>query len=543
MSVVMTEDQLSRLIQSLMSTSITEMSRISFAKCTSRFNGERNYDRVEEFIAAITIFKKIENIGDDDALEGLGLLLIDTASTWWQGVKQEAKTWSSALNLIRAAFAPKKQPHEIYVDLFSSHQRDREPIDDFLCAKRALLAQLPSKRHKEEEQIDLIYGLLNTEMKRQVPRSDVKTFTDLLTKCRHFENLREPLPYDKDQETVNKPRQKRCTFCTKRGHAIEECRKRAAAESKASDVAEPIKCYGCGAQGVYRSNCTNCKNQETPPKPVHFYSMVPTPIQGGVKIPTIEVSINDWAGYAYLDSAARTSIAGAKLYKMMVKAGATFTESAANINLADGSSKMLTLLSTTTIITIGDRNLPITMVAIPEAEETRTLLGIDFLESAGIVLNLPQRCWSFIDNPKKHYQFLQLRTEAVMTEKSVSKHLAMKMDFMDSCTNEEETKEVSQFMKWARELAILSPMPETPPDTAQASPPKIRKWNPIKLDSPPPIVRPREPWAENEDIVRRKDPRVNYIPINPTQLYSLDVSFHNCPLLALRYLRWAPVVV
>ncbi|CAG9093180.1 unnamed protein product [Plutella xylostella] len=524
----MTEDQLSRLIQSLMSTSITEMSRKSFAKCTSRFNGERNYDRVEEFIAAITIFKKIENIGDDDALEGLGLLLIDTASTWWQGVKQEAKTWSSALNLIRAAFAPKKQPHEIYVDLFSSHQRDREPIDDFLCAKRALLAQLPSKRHKEEEQIDLIYGLLNTEMKRQVPRSDVKTFSDLLTKCRHFENLREPLSSDKDPETVNKPRQKRCTFCTKRGHAIEECRKRAAAESKASNVAEPIKCYGCGAQGVYRSNCTNCKNQETPPKPVHFYSMVPTPIQGGVKIPTIEVSINDWAGYAYLDSAARTSIAGAKLYKMMVTAGATFTESAANINLADGSSKMLTLLSTTTIITIGDRNLPITMVAIPEAEETH------FLESAGIVLNLPQRCWSFIDNPKKHYQFLQLRTEAVMTEKSVSKHLAMKMDFMDSCTNEEETKEVSQFMKWARELAILSPMPETPPDTAQASPPKIRKWNPIKLDSPPPIVRPREPWAENEDIVRRKDPRVNYIPINPTQLYSLDVSFHNNVDILLR---------
>lgn len=74
-------------LQSLVSTSITEMSSKSFAKCTSRFNGERNHDRVEEYITAITIFKKIENIGNDDAVEGLGQLLVDTASTRCQGVK------------------------------------------------------------------------------------------------------------------------------------------------------------------------------------------------------------------------------------------------------------------------------------------------------------------------------------------------------------------------------------------------------------------------------------------------------------------------
>lgn len=42
-------------------------------------------------------------------------------------------------------------------------------------------------------------------------------------------------------------------------------------------------------------------------------------------------------------------------------------------------------------ISLGGRENKIKMIALPDALENKTLLGIDFLETAMIVLNTPQR--------------------------------------------------------------------------------------------------------------------------------------------------------
>ncbi|XP_045488701.1 uncharacterized protein LOC123690076 [Pieris rapae] len=474
------------------------MQRTSFAKCLSRFSGVRDFNLVEEFINAISIFKKIENISDDDAIEGLGLLLTGQASTWWQGVKSEAKTWTSAINLIRESFAPKKQPHEIYLELFSTRQGFKESIDTFLCTKRALLSQLPTQRHKEEDQIDLIYGLLNIYLKKHIPRSEIKTFRDLLTKGRHFQNL-------KNNEEGEISITKRCNYCKKRGHMEDECRKKQFNENKTKNMEKPgVKCYGCGTPGVYRSNCLNCKSQETPPKPVQFYSIIKKTIEDGVKIPIIEVKIKNSNGYAYLDSAARTSIAGSTLYELLLKEGYTFREKEAIINLADGSTKQMKLKEITIEMNIGNRCLPITLSAMPEGKNTRTLLGIDFLESAGIVLNLPQRSWYFIDAPETIFPFLQLKNTPALTINNSQS--VKKLDFTNNITNESPT----DFFKWFNEMKMLSPIPDTPPyvkDELKTSPVDKQEWKLKRLNTPPPISRPREPRAENETL-KHKDPRV-----------------------------------
>lgn len=62
----------------------------------------------------------------------------------------------------------------------------------------------------------------------------------------------------------------------------------------------PVSCYGCGAAGVFRSNCT-CKATESPPKPVAFYTLQ-TSIKDHVKIPTIEISVKGKNGYAYIEA-------------------------------------------------------------------------------------------------------------------------------------------------------------------------------------------------------------------------------------------------
>uniref|UniRef100_A0A2H1WJ00 SFRICE_010872 n=1 Tax=Spodoptera frugiperda TaxID=7108 RepID=A0A2H1WJ00_SPOFR len=256
--VVMTQEQFTALITKLTEAHESGNRQKSFAACTKR---------------------------DEDALEGLTLLLSGAAATWWNGVKSDIKKWSQALDVIKSAFAPKMQQHEIYLEVYSKRQTT-ESIEAFL----------PAKRHKEEEHLDFVYGLLNITNKKEIARTEIKTFAELLERGRHNECLAK----EAGEVTVPTPLErkppKRYSFCGKKGHLFELCRKRLAEEKEKAASTDPekkpvITCYGCGAPGVYRSNCATCKTKETPPKPVAFCS-VEKHLKIHAKIPTIKACVN-----------------------------------------------------------------------------------------------------------------------------------------------------------------------------------------------------------------------------------------------------------
>lgn len=103
-SIALSEDQLTRLVAAI---GVKEFQG-SFSRCTARYNGERNTSRLEDFIATISVYKDSENVSDKNALVGFPLLLEGFASNWWQGVKNEAKSFEDALKLLRSSFAPPK---------------------------------------------------------------------------------------------------------------------------------------------------------------------------------------------------------------------------------------------------------------------------------------------------------------------------------------------------------------------------------------------------------------------------------------------------
>ena len=76
-----------------------------------------------------------------------------------------------------------------------------------------------------------------------------------------------------------------------------------------------------------------------------------------------------------------------------------------------------------------------------------------------------------------------------------------------------EVNAVSEFITWANELNMLSPLMNTPSPfrDVEDSPPanKRPRWNLQKMDTPPRPTRPREP----ADNVSRGDPRIIYLPI------------------------------
>lgn len=125
----------------------------------------------------------------------------------------------------------------------------------------------------------------------------------------------------------------------------------------------------------------------------------------GRDVPTVEININGLKGEAYFDTAAGTSVAGYSLFQKLKEKDVEFQKVSAEIILADGIPKQEMVYSTIVQILIGKCLRRIRFICLPKARDNRTLIGIDFLEQAGIVLDLAQRNCYFKDDPKTVFEF------------------------------------------------------------------------------------------------------------------------------------------
>lgn len=294
----MSAEQFQTLLKTITETRIdttqTQVSTGSFSNCTASFDGKRCFTTVEAFITTVSIYKDIEKITDADALQGLPLLLPHNASIWWQGVKNSGNTWRAAIDLIRAAFSPSKPAHQIYIDIFAERQNKHDSIDEFICKKRALLAQLPNNRHDERTQLDMIFGLLHINIRKEISRESIQTFSDLLQKGRDVELVQQEtglfekpkqIEQNNSKPSTGKSKGSRCNYCQYRGHTMDVCRKKLMKEKENATKQENhnpkaehtpqniIVCYGCGKTGFFRSNCPNCSQKKAnfDAQAVHFF--------------------------------------------------------------------------------------------------------------------------------------------------------------------------------------------------------------------------------------------------------------------------------
>lgn len=428
-------NQLSSLIGNL---NARQETKTSFSSCSSRFNGGRNTAKVEDFIATILIFKEAENIPDERALLSLPLLFEGYASTWWQGVQYEAKTFNEAIELLRNAFSPPKPDWRIYSEIFQDKQRPNESTDAFVCRKRSLFAQL-KERLPENTIINMIFSQISIPIREKIPRESVSSFQELLYRARDIEmsiSENKMAAISTPFETKEKG-QLRCSYCRKKNHTADVCYKRIEMEKRGKPEETKLSCYGCGAVGYYRSNCPTCNNRNVmeSPKLLDFNSVQTTLI--GHNVPTVDINVNGLNGEAYLDTAARTSIAGYHLFQKLVEMKEEFQKVYAEITLADGIVRKELVCSTVVKIIIGKRLKRIRFICLPNARNNRTLLGIDFLEQAGMVMDLAQKTWYFKDAPKELFSFKakpsnmdDIRLNQTLIENKTTKMACNINDFM-----------------------------------------------------------------------------------------------------------------
>lgn len=167
-----------------------------------------------------------------------------------------------------------------------------------------------------------------------------------------------------------------------------------------------VTCFGCGNPGYLRKDCPKCNKEEKADKSEmrsEFCLVDASEIQVKYKNkPILDIEILGAKGTGLIDTAAKLSVAGHSLYKILVEKGQMFKKSNLRIGLADGTSNKERVLITEVDIYVTGRTIKTTFIVMPHAQNNFTLFGMDFIEYAKIILNFPQRVWYFADDCIPH---------------------------------------------------------------------------------------------------------------------------------------------
>ncbi|GFV86653.1 retrovirus-related Pol polyprotein from transposon 17.6 [Trichonephila clavipes] len=169
----------------------------------------------------------------------------------------------------------------------------------------------------------------------------------------------------------------------------------------------PIQCYGCGTPGVVKSKCPKCtraNEMETAVNCMTLFNLYPTSM--------IVLKIFGEKIAVCTDTGASHTIAGEKMFKFLQEHDVTFTNKRISFMMADGIRQTIMALSTVVNLYIEGKVIPTEFLVLPDAKGNKTLLGLDFLNAAGIVLDVQGGKWHFSENPRKQYKFFE-KTEDI----------------------------------------------------------------------------------------------------------------------------------
>ncbi|GFU76717.1 transposon Tf2-9 polyprotein [Trichonephila clavipes] len=267
-------------------------------------------------------------------------------------------------------------------------------IDSFDGLKNLMIADQMKKRcspEGKEHYLDIWEELISPEM--------------LVDKLEAFDNIRHSLPsgtrrHVKASETVNDGRQ--VSFKKpERPHKREYFH-------QVPNERSPLRCYGCGKQGVIKSRCPTCNlkaSQRTDVATNHinaYTAQIRSP-----RLTLIDITFCGIKGRVCADTGSSHSIAGERMFQIFKDKGLIFQETTLAMSLADGQQTTGEALTTQVMVEIEGRSVLTKFIILPKAKRNRTLLGTDFLSSAGLVLDVKNTCWYFWDNPTHKYPFCE----------------------------------------------------------------------------------------------------------------------------------------
>ncbi|GFV60260.1 retrovirus-related Pol polyprotein from transposon 17.6 [Trichonephila clavipes] len=227
----------------------------------------------------------------------------------------------------------------------------------------------------------------------------------------------------------------------------------------------PLRCYGCWKQGVIKSRCPTCNlnaSQRTDIATNHIKAY--TAQTRSPRLTLIDITFCGIKGRVCANTGSSHSIAGERMFQIFKDKGLFFQETTLAMSLADGQQ------TTGEALTTQERGVPAQVSSAsldhgsklcgplpksprvakqcdvnnqsinPKAKRNRTLLGTDFLSSAGLVLDVKNTCWYFWDNPTHKYPFGEELDTSSIVEKMSSNTCQLREGEGESLTSAQKEK-------------------------------------------------------------------------------------------------------
>ncbi|GFW29747.1 retrovirus-related Pol polyprotein from transposon 297 [Trichonephila clavipes] len=272
--------------------------------------------------------------------------------------------------------------------------------------------------------------IIADQIKRKTPANIKEHFLDiwvdlndpleLAEKLDAYDNLR-PGMKSKSNQTFKKKEEFRKPFSLKKNqpvggsheyHSSGNSRTVHRFPGYKTEGRNPIRCYGCGTPGVIKSKCPKCtraNEMETSVNCMTLFNLnsnlYPTSV--------IVLKIFGEKIAVCADTSASDTIAGEKMFKFLQEHDVTFTNKRISFMMADRIRQTIMALTTVVDLCIEGKVIPTEFLVLPEAKGNKTLLGLDFLNAADIVLDIQGRKWHFSGNPRKQYKFFKKTLEDI----------------------------------------------------------------------------------------------------------------------------------
>ncbi|GFS96579.1 uncharacterized protein NPIL_59322, partial [Nephila pilipes] len=182
--------------------------------------------------------------------------------------------------------------------------------------------------------------------------------------------------------------------------------------SSRTEGRKPIQCYGCGTPGVIKSRCPTCKRANETETAVDCMTLFNLNSNSDPSS-LIVLRIFGEKIAVCVDTGASHTIAGEKLFKFLQEHDIIFANKMISFMMADGIRQTITALSAVVNLYIEGKVIPTEFLVLPEAKGNKTLLGRDFLNAAGIVLDVQGGKWYFSENPRRQYEFFKKPLEEI----------------------------------------------------------------------------------------------------------------------------------
>ncbi|GFY71903.1 uncharacterized protein TNIN_492981 [Trichonephila inaurata madagascariensis] len=200
----------------------------------------------------------------------------------------------------------------------------------------------------------------------------------------------------------------------------------------------PLRCYGCGRQGVIKSRCPTCNtnsSQRTDVATNHINAY--TSQIRSLRLTLVDITFCRIKRHVCADTGSSHSITGERMYQ---DKGLLFEETTLAMSLADGQQTTDEALTTQVMVKIEGRSVLTKFIILPKTKGNRTLLGTDFLSSAGLVLDVKNTCWYFWDNPTHKYPFVEELDTPSIAEKMSSNTCQLREGEGESSTSVQKKK-------------------------------------------------------------------------------------------------------